>query len=65
MAAIGSTAAEMTAITGAPPRIAECLQRYVDGGFDTIVIELPAPYDPETIDRMASEVGPLLRRAAS
>lgn len=53
------------AITGAPLRVAESLQRYVDGGFDTITIELPAPYDPETVDRLPGEVVPLLRRASS
>jgi alkanesulfonate monooxygenase SsuD/methylene tetrahydromethanopterin reductase-like flavin-dependent oxidoreductase (luciferase family) len=64
MAAIGSSAAEMPAITGAPPRVAESLQRYVDAGFNTITIELPAPYDPETVDRLPGEVVPLLRRAS-
>jgi alkanesulfonate monooxygenase SsuD/methylene tetrahydromethanopterin reductase-like flavin-dependent oxidoreductase (luciferase family) len=62
MEGISCTAGEMTAFTGTRPRIAESLQPYVDGGFAAVIIELPAPYDPETIERLAAGVVPLLWR---
>jgi alkanesulfonate monooxygenase SsuD/methylene tetrahydromethanopterin reductase-like flavin-dependent oxidoreductase (luciferase family) len=42
--------------------IAERLLEYVDIGFETAVIEVPAPYDVETIERLIGEVKPLVDR---
>ena len=50
----------LAAITGEPARVAEGIRAYADAGFDTVVIELPAPYDAETIERLPGEVLPLL-----
>jgi alkanesulfonate monooxygenase SsuD/methylene tetrahydromethanopterin reductase-like flavin-dependent oxidoreductase (luciferase family) len=49
---------------GSPADIAERIQPYRDLGFDTMIVELPAPYDAETIERLATEVVPLLESAA-
>lgn len=61
MSGLGVTDADMPAFTGPPRQVAERLQPYIDAGFDTLIIELPAPYDPETLERLASDVLPLLR----
>jgi len=45
---------------GSPQKIAERLEPYASLGFDTVIIELPAPYDPETIERLATEVKPMV-----
>ena len=50
----------LAAITGEPERVADGVRAYVDAGFDTVIIELPAPYDAETIERLPGEVLPLL-----
>ncbi len=44
---------------GSPEQLADRMRPYVDLGFRTIIARLPAPYDLETIDRMA-EVRALL-----
>jgi F420-dependent oxidoreductase-like protein len=36
-----------------PDQAADTLQPYVELGFTTVIVRMPAPYDPETIDRMA------------
>jgi alkanesulfonate monooxygenase SsuD/methylene tetrahydromethanopterin reductase-like flavin-dependent oxidoreductase (luciferase family) len=45
---------------GPPDYIAERWRPYLDRGFDHLVVSLPAPFDVETIERMA-EVVALLR----
>jgi alkanesulfonate monooxygenase SsuD/methylene tetrahydromethanopterin reductase-like flavin-dependent oxidoreductase (luciferase family) len=50
-------------LLGPPDLVARGLRDYVEAGFRTIVVELPAPYDEETIERLAGEVGPLLAGA--
>jgi alkanesulfonate monooxygenase SsuD/methylene tetrahydromethanopterin reductase-like flavin-dependent oxidoreductase (luciferase family) len=45
---------------GTPRQIAERLDPYAALGFDTVIIELPAPYDAETIERLATEVKPMV-----
>ena len=45
---------------GSPQQIAERLEPYASLGFETVIIELPAPYDPETIERLATEVKPMV-----
>ena len=46
-------------LAGPPDLIASAIAPYHDLGFSTVIVRLPAPYDRETIDRMA-EVGALL-----
>ena len=36
------------------------LRAYMDAGFDTALVELPAPYDHQTIERLMLEVKPLV-----
>jgi len=45
---------------GSPADIAERFRPYRALGFDTMIVELPAPYDAETIERLATEVAPLI-----
>ena len=44
---------------GPPADIADALRPYIDLGFRTFIVRMPAPYDRETIERMP-EVGALL-----
>lgn len=46
-------------LLGPPEWIAEALRRYRAIGFHTVVVELPAPYDLETVERLIGEVRPL------
>ncbi len=39
-------------LVGSPDEIADRLRPYVELGFATIIVRMPAPYDRETIDRM-------------
>jgi F420-dependent oxidoreductase-like protein len=48
-------------LTGAPAAIAEALRPYLDLGFSTVIVRMPAPFDRETIDRLP-EVEALLDR---
>jgi alkanesulfonate monooxygenase SsuD/methylene tetrahydromethanopterin reductase-like flavin-dependent oxidoreductase (luciferase family) len=43
---------------GSPEAIAELLAAYRPIGFDGFMVEEPAPYDPETIERLMTEVAP-------
>ena len=45
---------------GSPADIAARFRPYRALGFDTMIVELPAPYDAETIERLATEVAPLI-----
>ena len=47
------------ALLGPPSVIADAIRPYLDLGFGTIIVRMPAPYDRPTIDRMA-EVRALL-----
>ncbi len=49
-------------IVGSPEQVAERLRAYVDAGFEGAIVELPAPYDAETIERLITEVKPLVDR---
>ncbi len=44
---------------GSPAEVADALRPFIDMGFETVIERMPAPYDRETIDRMA-EVRELL-----
>ena len=46
-------------LLGSPTEVADALRPYGEMGFETIIVRMPAPYDRETIDRMA-EVRELL-----
>ena len=46
-------------LAGPPDLIASAIAPYRDLGFSTVIVRLPAPFDRETIERMA-EVGALL-----
>jgi alkanesulfonate monooxygenase SsuD/methylene tetrahydromethanopterin reductase-like flavin-dependent oxidoreductase (luciferase family) len=48
-------------IADTPEAVADELQQYLDMGFETFIIRMPAPYDHETIERM-HEVAEALTR---
>jgi F420-dependent oxidoreductase-like protein len=39
-------------LTGSPQAIVETLRPYLDLGFSTVIVRMPAPFDRETIDRL-------------
>lgn len=45
---------------GPPARIAEIARGYLEAGFGTVIAELPAPHDIETIERFIGETAPLV-----
>jgi alkanesulfonate monooxygenase SsuD/methylene tetrahydromethanopterin reductase-like flavin-dependent oxidoreductase (luciferase family) len=47
-------------IVGTPEQVVEHLAPFLDIGFHHIVLELPTPFDPETLELVASEVRPAL-----
>jgi alkanesulfonate monooxygenase SsuD/methylene tetrahydromethanopterin reductase-like flavin-dependent oxidoreductase (luciferase family) len=49
--------------TGSPERIAETMIAYRRVGFHTFLVECPAPYDAETLERLMSDVKPLVEAA--
>ena len=54
-----STMGASVALLGAPTEVADAIRPYRELGFETVIVRMPAPYDRETIDRMA-EVRELL-----
>ena len=40
-------------VVGSPAEVADTLRPYLDLGFTTVIVRMPAPYDRATIDRMA------------
>ena len=40
-------------LAGSPAEIADTIRPYIGMGFETVICRMPAPYDRETIDRMA------------
>jgi alkanesulfonate monooxygenase SsuD/methylene tetrahydromethanopterin reductase-like flavin-dependent oxidoreductase (luciferase family) len=48
---------------GPPNRIADEILARREYGFETVIVELPAPYDTETIERLIGEVKPLVDRS--
>jgi alkanesulfonate monooxygenase SsuD/methylene tetrahydromethanopterin reductase-like flavin-dependent oxidoreductase (luciferase family) len=50
--------------TGTPEEIAETMAGYRKVGFDTFIVELPAPYDEETIESLIKEVKPMVERGS-
>ena len=47
---------------GTPEAIADRLLEYRSAGFSTLIVEMPAPYDRETLERLAREVRPLVEK---
>jgi alkanesulfonate monooxygenase SsuD/methylene tetrahydromethanopterin reductase-like flavin-dependent oxidoreductase (luciferase family) len=47
-------------VFGTPETIAARLLEYSDAGFNTVIVEMPAPYDRETLERLAREVRPMV-----
>jgi len=47
---------------GTPEEIAERIAPYLELGFRTIISEVPAPYDVETLERLIGQVKPLVDR---
>ncbi len=45
---------------GPPELVAEAWAPYVELGFDHIYVDCPAPFDHETLERLAKEVKPML-----
>ncbi|MFI5262296.1 MAG: LLM class flavin-dependent oxidoreductase, partial [Candidatus Limnocylindrales bacterium] len=48
---------------GPPEAIAESLREMAAAGFETVIVEVPAPYDIETLERLIGEVKPLVDAA--
>jgi alkanesulfonate monooxygenase SsuD/methylene tetrahydromethanopterin reductase-like flavin-dependent oxidoreductase (luciferase family) len=46
--------------TGTPEQIAETMLSYVRVGFEHFIVELPAPYDVETMESMVKVVRPMV-----
>ena len=59
MAHNGLDSMEMAPLLGSPTEVADTIRSYVELGFETVIVRMPAPYDRETIDRMP-RVGELL-----
>jgi alkanesulfonate monooxygenase SsuD/methylene tetrahydromethanopterin reductase-like flavin-dependent oxidoreductase (luciferase family) len=51
--------------TGTPERIAETMIDYVRIGFEHFIVELPAPYDAETMESLATVVRPMVDSAVT
>jgi alkanesulfonate monooxygenase SsuD/methylene tetrahydromethanopterin reductase-like flavin-dependent oxidoreductase (luciferase family) len=49
-------------VFGTPETIAARLLEYYDAGFTTTIVEMPAPYDRETLERLAREVRPMVAK---
>lgn len=48
---------------GTPSQIVDEIVSRVEVGFDTLFVEMPAPYDIETIERLIGEIKPLVDAA--
>ncbi len=60
MAINDAAGVDLDVAAGAPTDVADYVRAYVEAGFDTIIAELPAPYDAETIERLPADVLPLV-----
>ncbi len=47
------TAGQGPVLTCSPAEAADRIRPYAEMGFETVIVRMPAPYDRETIDRMA------------
>ena len=46
--------------TGTAEQIADTMLGYVEVGFETFIVELPAPYDVETMESLVRVVRPMV-----
>ena len=60
-----SVAGDETFWTGTPEQIAETMARYRTIGFHTFIVELPAPYDEETMESLIRDVKPMVAATTS
>jgi alkanesulfonate monooxygenase SsuD/methylene tetrahydromethanopterin reductase-like flavin-dependent oxidoreductase (luciferase family) len=51
---------DVTFWSGTPEQIAETMVRYRRIGFHTFLVELPAPYDAETMESLVNVVKPMV-----
>jgi alkanesulfonate monooxygenase SsuD/methylene tetrahydromethanopterin reductase-like flavin-dependent oxidoreductase (luciferase family) len=49
-------------LIGTPRDVIDGLRSYVDAGFPHLIVSFPAPYDEETMERIATEIRPALER---
>jgi len=45
---------------GTPAQVAATIRARMDAGFGTVIVEMPAPYDVETMERLIGEVKPMV-----
>jgi F420-dependent oxidoreductase-like protein len=62
---LASVAGDETFWTGTPEQIAETMARYRRIGFHTFIVELPAPYDEETMESLIRDVKPMVSASTS
>lgn len=53
---------DVTFWNGTPEQIAERLSAFFELGFHNLLVEMPAPWDQETLERLIGEVKPLVER---
>jgi len=63
--AVESVRDDVTFWTGTPEQIAETMAGYRAIGFDTFLVETPAPYDAETMELLMHEVKPMVEGTAA
>ena len=56
----GAAGIDLEVCAGTPAEVAGYIRSYVEAGFNSIFVELPAPYDAETIERLPADVLPLV-----
>jgi len=47
-----TTAGDVPHLLGSPELVADGIRPYLDLGFRTVIVRMPAPFDRETIDRI-------------
>jgi len=57
---LASVADDHTFWTGTPEQVAETMIRYREIGFSTFIVELPAPFDFETMESLVTTVKPMV-----
>ena len=60
----GSTRSWPNQLFGTPEQVAEELLRFVEIGYRHLIAGFPAPFDPESMERLARDVRPLVEAAA-
>jgi alkanesulfonate monooxygenase SsuD/methylene tetrahydromethanopterin reductase-like flavin-dependent oxidoreductase (luciferase family) len=62
---LSSIEGDHTFWTGTPERIAATILEYRKAGFHTFLVELPAPYDAETMETLITVVKPMVEAASA